>query len=119
MFNSTKSTRRELFSRAAGGAIMAIATSAVWDAPANSNKRASNAGIPDDTNGNGLNLLTNPQCMVGAKYRMGRFIGRGADPAAAEAVFSGLQNLDPIPWVAAWTRLAEPWEQKAVQFEKQ
>ena len=118
MSNPTKSTRRELFSKAAGGAILALATSARRDTTALANELAPYAGIPDEAKNNSLNLLTNPECMVGAKYRMGRFIGRGADPAAAEAVFSSLQNLDPIPWAAAWTRLAEPWEQRAIQFEK-
>ena len=119
MSNPTKSTRRDLLSRVAGGAVLAIATSAGWDVPAKASELRSELAFPEEAEQSDFNLLTNPQCMVGAKYRMGRFIARGADPAAAEAVFRSLPNLDPIPWVAAWTRLAEPWEQKAIQLEKQ
>jgi dienelactone hydrolase len=119
MSDPGKSTRRELIRRATGGTFLALAASTGWDARAAAIERAANSAIPVEGEGNDLNLLTDPRCMAGAKYRMGRFIGRGADPAAAEAVFRSLPNLDPIPWAAAWTRLAEPWEQKAIQLEKQ
>lgn len=65
------------------------------------------------------NLLSNPRYAVGAKFRLGQFIKRGAEPEAAKAVFSSLPDLAPEPWVAAWTRLAEPWEARGGQAEKQ
>jgi pimeloyl-ACP methyl ester carboxylesterase len=119
--NLNKPTRRELLNIAAGGALLALTDSAAGgsEAPTKESESVSHPGIPGEGSGAELNLLTNPECMIGAKYRMGRFIGRGADPAAAEAIFRSLPNLDPIPWVAAWNRLAEPWEQKGADFEKQ
>ncbi|HLK33828.1 MAG TPA: alpha/beta hydrolase [Terriglobales bacterium] len=65
------------------------------------------------------NLLTNPRYAVGAKFRLSQFIRRGADPQPAEAVFRSLNDLAAEPWVAAWTRLAEPWEQQAARAEAQ
>jgi len=115
-----KSTRREFLDLAAGGAVLALAGSPknAWGANARG-KKEDDPMSPAAPEQRGDNLLTNPQYMVGAKYRMGRFIGRGADPAKAEAVFRSLPNLDPVPWVAAWTHLAEPWEQKAQEVERQ
>jgi esterase FrsA len=121
MDNLRKSTRRELFTMAGGGAILALANSAAAGrvARAEAGKWAGAANLNEEAQEISVNLLTDPKYMVGAKYRMGRFIGRGADPAQAEAVFRSLPNLDAIPWAAAWTRLAEPWEQKAAELEKQ
>ena len=121
MDNLKKSTRRELFTMAGGGAILALANSAAGGrvVRAEAGEWASTSNLNEEAQEIPVNLLTDPQYMVGAKYRMGRFIGRGAAPAQAEGVVRSLPNLDAIPWAAAWTRLAEPWEQKAVQFEKQ
>jgi esterase FrsA len=117
----SRSTRRRFLEVAAGGAGLAIAGSAQgkWTERLSADlapERAENSaqGRPE-----GSNLLTDPRYQMGAKYRLGRFIGRGADPAQAEAVFRSLPNLDAEPWVAAWTRLAEPWEQKGEEFERQ
>jgi len=116
MRNLNSSTRRELLQIAAGGAITAIAGSAVraWAMPPN----PSETTPAQDGQEGGLSLLTNPRYGVGPKYRLGRFIVRGADPVEAEKIFRTLPNLDPVPWVAAWSRLAGPWEQKASDFEK-
>ncbi len=121
MHRKTKSTRREFFDIAAGGAVLAFANSATaaWAKRPNTSERPDGVNRPDEAQQNGNNLLTDPLYMVGAKYRLGRFVGRGADPAEAEAVFRSLPNLDAIPWAAAWTHLAEPWEQKGAEFEKQ
>lgn len=113
--NLTSTTRRELLQIAAGGVITAVAASSSRPAEARPLNAAGSA--QNDTEA-GMNLLTNPRYSVGAKYRMGRFVGRGADPAEAEKVFRSLPDLDPVPWVAAWTRLAEPWEEKAIDLEK-
>jgi len=121
MHRLNKSTRREFLDIAVGGAALALASTVT----ASGSKRLEPAESFNEENYRGAaqqdtpNLLTDPQYMVGAKYRLGRFIGRGADPAQAEAVFRSLPNLDAIPWAAAWTRLAEPWEAKAETFEKQ
>lgn len=121
MHKLKKSTRREFFSVAGGGAILAFANSSGsgWAKREDASERASTPNLDEEPQEIAANLLTDPRYMVGAKYRLGRFIGRGADPAEAESVFRSLPNLDAIPWAAAWTRLAEPWESKGVQFEKQ
>ena len=121
MHRVNKPTRRDFFDLAAGGAVLALAGSATkaWAKSPHTSEPLKDADRADDPPPSGDNLLTNPQYTIGAKYRLGRFIGRGTDPAEAEAVFRSLPNLDPVPWVAAWTRLADPWELKAGKFEKQ
>jgi esterase FrsA len=113
-------TRRKFFEVAASGVGLAIAASAkeMWAERVTPSERTGSAADSEPSPPEGGNLLTNPRYEIGAKYRLGRFIGRGADPAEAEAVFRSLPNLDAVPWVAAWTRLAEPWEQKGEEFEK-
>jgi esterase FrsA len=114
-------TRRGFFDIAAGGAAVALASTVTgaWSKTPDSTASVKGENYPDVNQQGEKNLLTDPQYMVGAKYRLGRFIGRGAEPAEAEAVFRSLPNLDAIPWAAAWTRLAEPWEAKGEVFEKQ
>ena len=72
---------------------------------------------PGAESGSELNLLTNPRYAVGARFRLNQFIKRGAEPQSAEAVFRSLRDLSPEPWVAAWTQLAEPWEQQGARAE--
>src|SRR5580765_6718321 len=105
-------TRRDFFDFAAGGAAVALASTVtgLWSKTADSTASVKRENHPNMNQQSEKNLLTDPQYMVGAKYRLGRFIGRGAEPAEAEAVFRSLPNLDAMPWVAAWTRLAEPWD---------
>lgn len=67
----------------------------------------------------GADLLADPLYEVGAKSRLAQFIGRGADPKEAEAIFRRLSDLEPQRWVAEWTRLAEPWERRAAELEAQ
>jgi esterase FrsA len=116
--NREKQSRRQFLDVAAGGAVFAVASSAIkgWAGVSNAVESLPEMGNAQQS---GDNLLTNPEYSLGAKYRMGRFIGRGADPAQAEAVFRSLPNLDAVPWAAAWSRLAEPWEQKAGAYEKE
>src|ERR1700693_2209946 len=121
MYRLNKSTRRDFFDIAAGGAALALASTVTgaWSKTPDAIEPFNKVNHPEVAQQAGSNLLTDPQYMVGAKYRLGRFIGRGADPAEAEAVFRSLPNLDAIPWAAAWTRLAEPWEARGEVFEKQ
>jgi tetratricopeptide (TPR) repeat protein len=121
MHRLNKSTRREFFDIAVGGPALALASTvtAARSKSPDAVESLSEENYRGAAQQGTANLLADPQYMVGAKYRLGRFIGRGADPAEAEAVFRSLTNLDAIPWAAAWTRLAEPWEAKAEVFEKQ
>jgi hypothetical protein len=66
----------------------------------------------------GVNPFKDPAYAAGAKMRMQEFIGRGADPDATARIFNTLTSLDAEPWVAEWTRLAEPLEHQAAELEK-
>ena len=110
------STRREFFRSAAGGAGWAMVGAAALSSAGWAN--ASNVSAsPRADQSEGSDLLANPRYATGAKFRLAQFIKRGADPQQAEAVFRSLPDLAPEPWVAAWTRLAEPWERRAAQAE--
>lgn len=67
----------------------------------------------------GVNPFTDPSYAAGAKARMQEFVGRGADPKETAAIFGSLTSLDAEPWVAAWTRLAVPYEHQAAELESQ
>ncbi len=118
---TSKATRREFCQRMAGGTGWAIAGSAnrLWANSPDSHEspRSSNDfDLPQSTGGD---LLTNPRYAVGAKFRLGQFIQRGADPKDAEAIFRRLTDLEPQRWADEWTRLAEPWEHKGAQLAAQ
>ena len=66
-----------------------------------------------------MNPFTDPSYAAGAKARLQEFIGRGADPAAAKAIFARLTSLDAEPWVNEWTKLAVPFEHQATELEAQ
>lgn len=74
---------------------------------------------PDSSEDLGAGLLTNPLYAIGAKFRLGQFIQRGADSKDAEAIFRRLTDLEPQRWVDEWTKLAEPWERKGAEFAAQ
>lgn len=117
----SKATRREFCERIAGGTAWAIggAASIPW---ANSRDSDGSRVIFNDSGPSqaaGGDLLSNPRYAVGAKFRLGQFIQRGADPQDAEVVFRRLPDLEPQRWVDEWTRLAKPWEQKAADFAAQ
>jgi esterase FrsA len=118
---ASKATRREFCERVVGGAGWAIAGSAgiPWEnrgEPKESGRYSFESGETQDSGGD---LLTNPRYAVGAKFRLGQFIQRGADAKEAESIFRRLTDLEPQRWVDEWTRLAEPWEKKAADFTTQ
>jgi hypothetical protein len=67
----------------------------------------------------GVNPFKDPAYAAGAKMRLGEFVGRGADPEAAAAIFARLTSLDAEPWVAEWTKLAVPFEHQGAELESQ
>jgi esterase FrsA len=105
------STRRQFLHSAATGALALAASST--QAIAKSENLSS--ALPSGD----LNLLTDPRFTVGAKFRMGQFIQKGADPKAAEAIFRSLPDLEPQTWVDAWSRLAQPLETQGAILEAQ
>jgi len=109
-------TRRQFFRTTAGGAAWAmLGTGTVSRAEKASASAVAASAMMGPMEG--ANLLTSPRYAVGAKFRLGQFIKRGADPEQAKAVFRSLPDLAPEPWAAAWTRLAEPWERQGAQAE--
>ena len=102
------STRRQFLHTATGAMALAAASN-----------RAIAMNVESPMPDGNLNLLTDPRFAVGAKFRMGQFIQKGADPKAAESIFSSLPNLDAQPWVDAWSRLAQPLETDGAKFEAQ
>ena len=58
----------------------------------------------------GVNPFKDPSYAAGAKMRAQEFIGRGADPKEVARIFDTLTTLDAEPWVAEWSKLAEPFE---------
>src|SRR5579862_4907107 len=67
----------------------------------------------------GVNPFQDPTYAAGAKARLREFVGRGADPDAAAAIFRRLTSLDAEPWVAEWTKLAVPFERQGAELESQ
>jgi dienelactone hydrolase len=66
-----------------------------------------------------VNPFKDPSYAEGARQRMQAFIGGGADPDATKAIFAKLTSFDAELWVAEWTKLAEPFEQKGAELESQ
>jgi dienelactone hydrolase len=66
-----------------------------------------------------VNPFKDPSYAEGARQRMQAFIGGGADPEATKAIFAKLTSFDAEPWVAEWSKLAEPLEQKGAELESQ
>jgi dienelactone hydrolase len=66
-----------------------------------------------------VNPFKDPAYAEGARQRLQQFIGGGADPEAARAIFAKLTSFDAEPWVAEWTRLAAPLEKQAAELESQ
>ena len=110
----SKATRREFCLQVAGSTACAVGVSPSIDWL---NRRVPSA--PDPSEDSGLGLLANPLYAMGAKFRLGQFIQRGADQKDAEAIFRRLTDLEPQRWVDEWTKLAEPWERKGAEFAAQ
>lgn len=66
-----------------------------------------------------VNPFKDPSYAEGARQRMQQFIGGGADPEATRAIFARLTSFDAEPWVAEWSKLAVPFEQKGAELESQ
>ncbi|HWP35518.1 MAG TPA: alpha/beta fold hydrolase [Thermodesulfobacteriota bacterium] len=60
-----------------------------------------------------------PRFRPGLERRKRQFVRRGIAREDVEAVFGRLATLDPGPWVAAWTALAEPYEARAAAAERE
>ena len=80
---------------------------------------AAGTGLALQLKASATNPFQDPAYAAGAKARLREFIGRGADPDAAAAIFRRLTTLDAEPWVAEWTELAVPFERQGAELESQ
>ena len=118
MPKSKERSRRELLEVGLAGAGLALAgpANAMWAGDVNSAEAPqADAGA----SAAGGNPFTDPSYAAGARARLQEFIGRGADPAEAKAIFARLTSLDAEPWVNEWSKLAVPFEHQAMELEAQ
>ncbi len=110
-------TRREFLHRTAGASLVIAGSAAMpWAYPRDSKEQPLRPNDLGQSQAAGADLLTNPSYEVGAKFRLGQFIQRGADPKDAEAIFRRLSDLAPQRWADEWTKLAQPWEQQGAEL---
>lgn len=116
-----ESNRRRFLQKFAAGAGMLAATpiAKVLASSRSGGVESSRLHSSSESADEPTNLLTDPRFQVGAKFRMKQFIQKGADLKEAAGIFGSLPNLDPQPWVDAWSRAAQPHERRAVDLEKQ
>ncbi|MGB8324746.1 MAG: alpha/beta hydrolase [Candidatus Acidiferrum sp.] len=120
---TNRATRREFCRKVVGGAaemaIAGAASMALASSASDATELAMSCAEIDPAQATGGDLLTNAKYAVGAKFRMGQFIQRGADAKDAEAIFRRLTDLEPQRWVDAWTHLAEPCEKQGAELAAQ
>ncbi len=114
--NKIQPSRRELL-RAAGvaGAATIAGAFALKGPVAMAQSSSSSPSSSTST----VNPFKDPSYAEGARQRMQQFIGGGADPEATRAIFAKMTSFDAEPWVAEWTKLAVPFEQKGAELESQ
>src|SRR5260221_8718344 len=95
-----QSTRRGFLERASAGAALMGAALIGTTGPLTPQLKAQRA-----TGASGaVNPFKDPSFAEGRKQRLREFVGRGADPEAAAAIFDKMASLDAEPWVAEWTK---------------
>jgi esterase FrsA len=109
-------SRRELL-RAAG--VAGAATIAGTFALKGPLAMAQSSSYSPSSSTSNVNPFKDPSYAEGARQRMQAFIGGGADPEATRAIFAKMSSFDAEPWVAEWTKLAVPFEQKGTELESQ
>jgi esterase FrsA len=111
-----QSSRRDLL-RAAGVAGAATITGAfALNSPLALAQSSSTSPSSPSTK---VNPFKDPSYAEGARQRLQQFSGGGNDPEAAKAIFAKMTSFDPEPWVAEWTKLAVPFEEKGAELESQ
>jgi esterase FrsA len=116
-----KSSRREFLEIAAASTGLVLTGSANSTWAGEPREVALNSGAPGvgTESSADVNPFTDPSYADGAKMRLGEFVNRGVDPEVVKAIFARMTSLDAEPWVAAWTRLAVPYERQAEGLESQ
>jgi esterase FrsA len=109
-------SRRELL-RAAG--VAGAATIAGAFARGGSLAMAQSSSNSPSSPNSKVNPFKDPSYAEGMRQRMQQFIGGGADPDVTRAIFAKMTSFDAEPWVAEWTKVAVPFEQKGAELESQ
>jgi len=111
-----QTSRRELLRAAGAAGAATIAGAFTMNAPlAMAQSSSSSTSSPSSK----VNPFKDPSYAEGARQRMQQFSGGGNDPEAVKAIFSKMTSFDPEPWVAEWTKLAVPFEEKGAELESQ
>lgn len=113
-----KSSRREFLEIAAAstGLMLTDSANSTWAGEPREVALTPGAPRPGTESSADVNPFTDPAYAVGAKMRLEEF-SRRVDPEVVKAIFARLTSLDAEPWVAAWTRLAVPYERQAEGLE--
>src|SRR5580704_4779168 len=80
---------------------------------------AQSSSSPSSSPASKVNPFKDPSYAEGMRQRIQQFSGGGADPETTKAVFAKMTSFDPEPWVAEWTKLAVPFEEKGAELESQ
>ena len=115
-----KSSRREFLEIAAAstGLMLTGSANTTWAGEPREVALTPGTPRPGTESSADVNPFTDPAYAVGAKMRLEEF-SRRVDPEVAKAIFARMTSLDAEPWVAAWTRLAVPYERQAEGLESQ
>jgi esterase FrsA len=115
-----KPSRREFLEIAAAstGLMLTDSANSTWAGEPREVALTPGAPRPGTESSADVNPFTDPAYAVGAKMRLEEF-SRRVDPEQAKAIFARMTSLDAEPWVAAWTRLAVPYERQAEGLESQ
>ncbi len=115
-----KPSRREFLEIAAAstGLMLTGSADSTWAGEPREVALTPGAPRPGTESSADVNPFTDPSYADGAKMRLEEF-SRRVDPEQAKAIFARMTSLDAEPWVAAWTRLAVPYERQAEGLESQ
>jgi esterase FrsA len=80
---------------------------------------AQSSSSPSSSPASKVNPFKDPSYAEGMRQRIQQFSGGGADPEVTKAIFAKMTSFDPEPWVAEWTKLAVPYEEKGAELESQ
>jgi esterase FrsA len=111
-----QTSRRDLLRAAGMAGAATIAGAFAGSAPLAMAQSSSSSPASPSTK---VNPFKDPSYAEGARQRLQQFSGGGNDPEAAKAIFAKMTSFDPEPWVAEWTKLAVPFEQKGAELESQ
>ena len=115
-----KSSRREFLEIAAAstGLMLTGSANSTWAGEPREVALTPGTPRPGTESSADVNPFTDP-AMRTARRCGSKNSARRVDPEVAKAIFARMTSLDAEPWVAAWTKLAVPYERQAEGLESQ